>query len=157
MSGEEEARYLEAIRANPDDDAARLAYAEFLDGRGDPRGELVRIEVELTRLKPRLAELRKTLAPEWLATIERRVALVLVRIDSEKKVQTVAAVRDATGLGLRESVELVSAAQAGRPQIIRSGLEAGEAEKLARSFSGIADVRIERPSPGHSSGRSENG
>jgi len=144
MSGDEEARLLEAIRAAPDDDGARLAYAAFLDGRGDPRGELVRIEVELMRLKPRLAVLRKTLDPAWLAAVGRQLALVLVVVDPAKKIQTVRWVREASGLGLRESLDVVEAALARGPQVVRDQLEPEEGERLLALFAGTAEVRLER-------------
>jgi uncharacterized protein (TIGR02996 family) len=44
--------FLAAIRANPDDDLPRLIFADYLDERGDPRGELIRTQVELARGNP---------------------------------------------------------------------------------------------------------
>lgn len=40
-----EKSFLKAIHAAPDDDALRLVYADWLDERGDPRGEFIRIQV----------------------------------------------------------------------------------------------------------------
>jgi uncharacterized protein (TIGR02996 family) len=40
-----EAGLLAAVLAAPDDDAPRLVYADWLDERGDPRGELVRLQL----------------------------------------------------------------------------------------------------------------
>jgi uncharacterized protein (TIGR02996 family) len=58
------------------DDAPRLVYADWLDDRGDPRGELIRIEEEMRslpafadrywELKPRRNELRDLAEPDWL-------------------------------------------------------------------------------------------
>ena len=45
-----DAAFLQAIIASPDDDALRLAYADYLDERGDPRGEFIRIQIDLARL-----------------------------------------------------------------------------------------------------------
>ncbi len=45
------APYFEAILAAPDDDAPRLALAELLTARGDPRGEQIRLACELARLE----------------------------------------------------------------------------------------------------------
>jgi uncharacterized protein (TIGR02996 family) len=39
--------FLQAIRANPDDDHLRLIYADWLEERGDPRGEFIRVQIEL--------------------------------------------------------------------------------------------------------------
>src|SRR6478672_4164522 len=58
----EYAAFLRAIRAAPDDDLPRLIYADFLDERGNPRGQFIRMQVELERpdLPPRRArELRR--------------------------------------------------------------------------------------------------
>jgi uncharacterized protein (TIGR02996 family) len=46
----EEADLLRAIRDDPDDDAPRLIYADWLEERGDPRAEFIRIQCELARL-----------------------------------------------------------------------------------------------------------
>jgi uncharacterized protein (TIGR02996 family) len=39
--------FLRAIRAEPDDTALRLAYADWLEERGDVRGEYIRLESAL--------------------------------------------------------------------------------------------------------------
>ncbi|HJZ56927.1 MAG TPA: TIGR02996 domain-containing protein [Gemmataceae bacterium] len=63
MSTREARSFLEAISANPDDDLARLVYADWLEERGDaPRAEFIRTQVE-----------RATL-PDWDA---RRVRLLI--------------------------------------------------------------------------------
>jgi uncharacterized protein (TIGR02996 family) len=41
------------IRAYPDDDTPRLIYADWLDERGDPRGEFIRVQIALARLADR--------------------------------------------------------------------------------------------------------
>src|SRR5262245_39324456 len=55
---------LQAILANPDDDLPRLVYADFLDERGDPRGEFIRMQCELAGLPPDDGGQRKLEAPE---------------------------------------------------------------------------------------------
>lgn len=40
----EEDGFLQAIRANPDDVASRLIFADWLEERGDPRGEFIRLQ-----------------------------------------------------------------------------------------------------------------
>jgi uncharacterized protein (TIGR02996 family) len=37
---------LQAILADPEDDAPRLVYADWLEERGDPRGEFIRLQVQ---------------------------------------------------------------------------------------------------------------
>jgi uncharacterized protein (TIGR02996 family) len=71
-----EASFLAPIRAAPSDVALRLVYADWLEERNDPRGELVRVEEEMSqlavfsdqywRLKPRRNELRTQARPDWL-------------------------------------------------------------------------------------------
>ncbi len=39
--------FLQAIIERPDDDAPRLIYADWLDERGDPRGEFIRVQCAL--------------------------------------------------------------------------------------------------------------
>jgi uncharacterized protein (TIGR02996 family) len=46
----DDAPFLQAVLADPDDDGCRLVYADWLEERGDPRGELIRVQVELARL-----------------------------------------------------------------------------------------------------------
>ena len=41
----DEDAFLVAIRVNPTDDAPRLVYADWLDDQGDPRGELIRVQM----------------------------------------------------------------------------------------------------------------
>lgn len=41
------ATFLRAIIAAPDDDLPRLVYADYLDERGDPRGEFIRLQIAL--------------------------------------------------------------------------------------------------------------
>jgi uncharacterized protein (TIGR02996 family) len=48
MQSEAEA-FLQRIRAYPDDDAPRLIYADWLEERGDPRGEFIRVQLALAR------------------------------------------------------------------------------------------------------------
>jgi uncharacterized protein (TIGR02996 family) len=69
--------FLAAIRADPADRTARLAYADWLEERGDPRAELVRAceamrrvpvySDEYWRLKARRNELRPGCPAGWLA------------------------------------------------------------------------------------------
>jgi uncharacterized protein (TIGR02996 family) len=42
--------FLDQVLADPDDDAARLIYADFLEEIGDPRGEFIRLQCELAEI-----------------------------------------------------------------------------------------------------------
>lgn len=53
MSDEREA-FERAVVASPDDDTVRLVYADWLDERGDPRGEFIRVQIALARVGSRV-------------------------------------------------------------------------------------------------------
>jgi len=67
--------FLRAIEQQPGERTVRLVYADWLDERDDPRGELIRIEEEMRQvpvfadrfweLKPRRNELRAAAGAEW--------------------------------------------------------------------------------------------
>jgi uncharacterized protein (TIGR02996 family) len=42
--------FLQAVVETPDDDAPRLVYADWLEERGDPRGEFIRVQCDLARI-----------------------------------------------------------------------------------------------------------
>src|SRR6516164_216630 len=44
--------FYEAILDNPDDDAVRLVYADWLQEQGDPRSEFIRVQCDLAKLPP---------------------------------------------------------------------------------------------------------
>jgi uncharacterized protein (TIGR02996 family) len=44
------AAFMRAILAAPDDDLPRLVYADWLDERGDPRGEFIRVQLAIAGL-----------------------------------------------------------------------------------------------------------
>src|SRR5262249_24416206 len=75
----EEDRFLQAILASPEDVSLRLVYADWLEERGDPRGEFLRLDTEAMQLtaqgeagpslQMRLQELQSTLDPAWVAFV----------------------------------------------------------------------------------------
>jgi uncharacterized protein (TIGR02996 family) len=81
---------IQHILANPQDDAARLVYADWLEERSDPRAEFMRTEVNLARAAPdsaeqialevRLHELRRTLGTRWAVEMDRH-AVPALRIE----------------------------------------------------------------------------
>lgn len=66
---ETERALLAGIVANPDDDAPRLVYADWLLERGDARGEFIRLDVEYTRAPTSalLVRRRAMLDANWAA------------------------------------------------------------------------------------------
>src|SRR5437016_4037405 len=77
MSGDES--FLQAIVEDPDDDGLRLVFADWLEERGDPRGEFIRLQCELARLpksdqrraplEARAAELLEQHEEAWLGPL----------------------------------------------------------------------------------------
>jgi uncharacterized protein (TIGR02996 family) len=83
----EEAPFLDAIKANPEDLFLRLVYADWLEERGDPRSEYLRVDgklqeltgpsapneltagAQVRQLRARLRKLGKTLNPIWIALL----------------------------------------------------------------------------------------
>jgi uncharacterized protein (TIGR02996 family) len=69
----------QAVMQDPDDDGVRLVYADWLEERGDPRGEFIRVECALAplppghRQRPALEARRRQLLAEhrdaWLGTL----------------------------------------------------------------------------------------
>jgi uncharacterized protein (TIGR02996 family) len=74
--------FLQAILAALSDDVPRLVYADWLEERGDPRAELLRLECQLmglppeapsaTRLRTRLRELCLAAEPDWVGLVRRQ-------------------------------------------------------------------------------------
>jgi uncharacterized protein (TIGR02996 family) len=76
----EEIPFLRAIANDPHDDALRLVYADWLQERGDPRAEYLRLEVELqglpigttdrkAALKKQIGDLQPQLDGSWEARL----------------------------------------------------------------------------------------
>lgn len=143
---ETEARFLEAVQRDPEDDEVRRVYADWLEERGDPRGEYLRIELQLYRLPPRLAQLATGISQAWLNAIGRSYRVVLV--EAKLAINTIKIVREVTGLGLKDSKDLVDATRAGGVAVIRTHLDRQAADELAAKFThDIARVRIETCEP----------
>ncbi|HJZ54644.1 MAG TPA: TIGR02996 domain-containing protein, partial [Gemmataceae bacterium] len=76
----DESAFLRAIREEPTEETNWLVYADWLDERGDPRAEVLRIfgvigliqNLEFyPELKARLEALRPSIDPQWLDQIAR--------------------------------------------------------------------------------------
>jgi uncharacterized protein (TIGR02996 family) len=73
----EEQTFLSAIMVNPDDQTAKLVYADWLQERDDPRAEIVRLKVQVAAregdwvaAQNRLAELEPTVPARWLLLLD---------------------------------------------------------------------------------------
>lgn len=72
-----EAEFLAAIRANPDDDAARAVYADFLIEQGDPRGELISLQLNPSpnaAAQKRIAALCRKHEKAWSGALDKLTA-----------------------------------------------------------------------------------
>jgi uncharacterized protein (TIGR02996 family) len=72
----EDEAFMRAIVDSPGDNTARLAYADWLDDRADPRGKYLRAENEWAAThdpseRDALRQLAKTLDPVWVARVSR--------------------------------------------------------------------------------------
>ena len=85
MADPQEEAFLAALAASPGDEGTRVVYADWLEERGDPRAEYVRIEAQLHALPAaesrhprhatarfRLEVLERTLDRDWLRRVTRR-------------------------------------------------------------------------------------
>lgn len=85
----EEQAFIQAVRANSSDRSLRLIYADWLEERGDPRGEYLRLEALLATLpvaderaltaRLSLVEMRSKLPVSWLALVGHNPSLDLMR------------------------------------------------------------------------------
>ncbi len=77
--------FLQAIFENPDDETPRLIYADWLEERGDPRGQFIQVECALEKLGPddplrrELEVQREALAfeheEEWFGPLVRLISV----------------------------------------------------------------------------------
>src|SRR5262249_37671575 len=65
----EEEAFLQAIRGEPDEPAHRLVYADWLEERGDPRAEFVRLGAQAAQMQARMRQLEEGFSPEWVASV----------------------------------------------------------------------------------------
>lgn len=131
MTDDHEKTFLAAIALNTNDADARAVYADWLEERGDPRGEYLRLEALLHAGPARLLELTQHIDPTWLASVTRRCDVVLVET-GPNKIGVIKVVREVTGLGLKDSKDLVDAAM---PRRVRIDLTFDEATDIASKFS----------------------
>lgn len=70
--------FLRAIQDQPGDPLPRLAYADWLEERDDPRGEYLRLFARVETALKRMATLRSGINTEWVSAATGRF-LVLLR------------------------------------------------------------------------------
>lgn len=78
----DEKAFLTAILEQPDDDAKKLIYADYLEERGDPRGEFLRLMVKTRRertITPEQRQRHKSLSDELAELRTQELALLTAR------------------------------------------------------------------------------
>lgn len=136
-----EAEFIRAIQRAPEDDEARLIYADWLEQQGDIRAEYLRLEVQRRRIPRRLAQLEQIVRPSWRASVDLRCRILL--ISTRNTIKTLMAIREATGLGLKEAIELDSEARITGYAVIRDDIDPDVARSIAATFEGAATVEVE--------------
>jgi uncharacterized protein (TIGR02996 family) len=136
-----ESAFIEAIAKDPDDDEARAVYADWLEERGDPRGEYLRLEIQMFRNPPRIRTLEQAIHPSWLEAVARRYDVVMDDC-GPSKISVIKVTRLVTGLGLKEAKDLVEAGGPEYPKLLRENLSRAEAEQTVKEYANTgASVR----------------
>lgn len=149
MSEELEAGMLAAIEREPEDDALRSVYADWLEERGDPRGEYLRLEIAAhgrgeLRVPPRDASaLARGIPAAWLDAIARRFDVVLVA-SRDPHIHEIKAVRMLTRVGLAEGKRIAESARPNAPQLLVRDLDRARADAVIADYPNVALVRRPR-------------
>jgi len=111
------------MRANPSDDSARLVYADWLIERGDPRGEIIELQIQRPRRRAQLAKLvaklrRPTWAGQWPPAFERGFATKIVVTDGHALVEHVGEIRRAHPLATLELADRAAVAISSDDQLV---------------------------------------
>lgn len=139
---EVEQKFLDAIAAHPGDREARSVYADWLDERGDPRGEYLRLELQLHEIPARMAALAPHIEDAWIAQIARLCDVVLYET-GPNKISVIKEIRLLSGVGLKEAKDLAEAASHLQPKRVREAVPATEAKDAAARFAEVgALVRV---------------
>jgi uncharacterized protein (TIGR02996 family) len=148
-----EADFLAAIREEPEDDATRLVYADWLDDHGDPRAEYLRVEHAVRVLRApqhdRLTVLRSQLDRAWLRAVHDGLlgpdwAIVLQAYHLEHRPTLLQALREVLGLPPEEA----EAPALSCPREIARDLLYRQAHRLRQGLQAWGLVTVEfRPSP----------
>jgi uncharacterized protein (TIGR02996 family) len=134
----DDSAFLERLREHPGDDMTRLIYADWLEERGDARGELLRMEVEFAaldegsdraaELATRMRDARKGLDRAWLRQAGKRFDLWLLSYHPALKIAVLNVRRELTGMGLAEPKTWAWAESL--PALVMGNLTLSEVEAL---------------------------
>jgi uncharacterized protein (TIGR02996 family) len=134
MDGDE--GFVAAIRANPQEDALRLIYADWLAERGDSRAAYLRLQVTIAarlqagenyeELRSDYLRLAEAIPLEWREQVGKTFDVVLESFPPGNKIYAIGAVSSLLKLPLRQAKNLVEAA----PVCILGGRLLENAERL---------------------------
>jgi len=139
----DEAYFLSAIDACRADPAPRLAYANWLEARGDSRAEYLRLQHQLAVVLERLQHVRSGLNQDWMRAVEVRRDLVLHSFPPERRREVFKLVRTHTAHGAEEARALLSQV----PVAVLKDLPLERAERVRQEFAPFAVVTIEPTAP----------
>ena len=120
----DEAAFLDALRADPTDAALLLVYADWLEERGDLRAEYIRLIQEPQRNESRIEVLRQRLDLSWVALIDELAAQAIY------------------SRAAAELIQFYRAGKAERSHDRPSSLALERRPSLGRSFLGIIVVGV---------------
>jgi uncharacterized protein (TIGR02996 family) len=142
--GDEEA-FLRAIALAPGDDAPRLVYADWLDDRGDPRADYVRLVTRAAGLvqrglpwdglRPAFRAACAAAPAAWRDRVGPWFDVLLDAVGPGGTIPTIKAIREHTRKGLAEAKAVVDAL-AGGPAVVATRLRLDRAEGLRARLEG---------------------
>ncbi|MGE3819767.1 MAG: TIGR02996 domain-containing protein [Isosphaeraceae bacterium] len=137
MTMRNEADFLAALQDDPDDDGLRLVFADWLEERGDPRFEYVRVMVETarrerdghdtTRLVRWLVARGDAIDGNWREAVGIRYEVVLESVERSNLPRVVLTLAVLTSVAYRDARAL-----AARPPVVVARLVREEAERVVK-------------------------
>ena len=144
----DEEAFLAAIAEQPEDENCRLIYADWLEERGDPRAEYLRVEYKMRvhggRGKGKLDALRSQLSGDWLRGVHDGQmgpdwAVVLQNVEAGSRAALLQRISEIAGLSAAESEKALRSF----PNALKTGLRYWQAHRLRQSFADLAHVTVE--------------
>jgi uncharacterized protein (TIGR02996 family) len=155
MADDPEAALLAAVHEDPNDFQARAIYADWLEERGDPRGEYLRLDMQLVSLPARLADLIARIDPQWIHAVDGRCSITITAI-GPNKIAAIKTVREITGLGLKDAKDLVESVSPTHRVILKDDLDRDTARdilaKCQESMTVAVTPRLPEKAPSAPSG-----
>lgn len=148
--------FLQAITEAPGDDTTRLIYADWLEEQHQQdRATFLRLECSLLEavgdekqyadLEARLNALRATIDSSWVSRAGKLYDVILEWYSPLAKILTIKNVRMATGLNLKEAVDLVHRA----PCVLRRGIPWDQAIEMKKTLQDCGPSRLRLREPNH--------